>query len=119
MNTFVGTRSRSSPSPLWAQGREMDSFHHLPGELPANTECQGTACFLARHLNLAHWQNACAQSRRVYCLGKCYAAPATLAESCRPPITICSREGIVLKRLAEGSARTLRAYRERGGYEAL
>src|SRR5262245_15103869 len=74
MNTLAETYKRSSPPPLRAYGKEVDSFYHLAGN-PANTACQGTACFVGRHLDLA-WETACAQSPRVYCLGKCYSAPA-------------------------------------------
>jgi len=85
----------------------------------ASKVCNGTACFAARHLHVERWETACAQSPRVYCLGKCYAAPAAVGDNTRPTIAIRSREGIVLRRLSEGGARTLSAYRRQGGYETL
>jgi formate dehydrogenase iron-sulfur subunit len=120
MNTLAETSKRISPPPSRVHRREVDSFYHLAGSPPANAACQGTACFVARHLDLARWQTTCAQSPRVYCLGKCYAAPAAVADNnSRPPVAIRSSESIVLRQLADGGARTLSAYRERGGYGAL
>lgn len=95
------------------------SFYHLVGADVRATGCQGTACFVARHLNPARWEESCSKSRRVYCLGQCFAAPASGAEEGRPRIEIHSREGIVLGRLANGGARSLSAYRGGGGYRAL
>src|SRR5580765_3955369 len=109
MNTLAETGKRIS-LPMRAHRQEADSFYHLAGNPPANAACQGTACFVARHLDLARWETACAQNPRVYCLGKCYAAPAAVADnSSRPPAAICSSESIVLRRLAKGGARTLSA----------
>jgi formate dehydrogenase iron-sulfur subunit len=120
MNTLAETSKRMSPPPLRAHCQEVDSFYHLAGNPLVNAACQGTACFVARHLDRPRWETACAQSPRVHCLGKCYAAPAAVADNIsRPPVAIRSSESIVLGRLAKGGARSLSAYRELGGYLAL
>jgi len=98
---------------------EIDSFYHLSKASIAGRACQGTACFVARHLDPQRWHDAASQSPRVYCLGKCYAAPASTAEEARPAIEIRCRQGIVLNRIVAGGARTLEAYTRQGGYQAL
>lgn len=98
---------------------EISSFYHLSAASIAGRACQGTACFVARHLHPARWQDAATQSPRVYCLGKCYAAPASTAEEARPAIEIRCRQGIVLERIVAGGARTLEAYTRQRGYQAL
>jgi NADH:ubiquinone oxidoreductase subunit F (NADH-binding) len=55
----------------------------------------------------------------VYCLGKCYAAPASNAFEHHPRADVHARESIVLKRIVQGGARTLQAYLSGGGYRAL
>ena len=98
---------------------DVASFYHLDGADLSEAACQGTACFVARHLNPDCWRNAAAQTPRVYCLGKCYAAPSTAATECRPRIEVRSPSAIVLERIAAGGARTLEDYRRRGGLEAI
>jgi len=95
---------------------DVESFYHLSHNEHVGKACQGTACFAARHLNRALWNEAAAQSPRVYCLGECFAAPAKGQTIPRPPVKIFSRQGIVLPRAANGSARTLAEY---GDYAAL
>jgi NADH:ubiquinone oxidoreductase subunit F (NADH-binding) len=98
---------------------EVASFYHLPhGEFKGKA-CQGTACFAARHLNPARWSEAMQNDPRVYCLGECFAAPAKGQTKPRPPVRVCSREGIVLGRVAQGGARTLSGCLQQGGYAAL
>jgi NADH:ubiquinone oxidoreductase subunit F (NADH-binding) len=119
MNALAEPRRGTTPLSSREHRPEVDSFYHLAGKSLTNAVCQGTACFVARHLDPKRWETACAQCPRVYCLGKCYAAPAAFGDNIRPLIAVQAREGIVLRRLAEGSARSLNAYRERGGYKAL
>ena len=97
----------------------MESFYHLAHGGFEGKACQGTACFAARHLNPERWAEAMANNPRVYCLGECFAAPAKGQTNPRPPVKVCSREGIVLGRIAQGGARTLAAYVQQGGYTAL
>ncbi|MBP6507326.1 MAG: NADH-quinone oxidoreductase subunit L [Opitutaceae bacterium] len=98
---------------------DVESFYHLTQGEHAGKACQGTACFAARHLNPECWAEAMRNNPRVYCLGECFAAPAKGQTNPRPPVRVCSREGIVLGRLANGNARTLDAYQKQGGYAAL
>ncbi|HSO75117.1 MAG TPA: NADH-ubiquinone oxidoreductase-F iron-sulfur binding region domain-containing protein, partial [Blastocatellia bacterium] len=100
-------------------GKEVDSFYHLAGHDLANTRCQGLACFVARHQNPGRWLEAASQSGRVYCLGKCYVGPSSALDEERPRAEVHSRVPIVLKRIAEGGARSFSAYTTGGGYVAL
>jgi formate dehydrogenase iron-sulfur subunit len=77
------------------------------------------ACFAARHLNPDRWQEASSQSPRVYCLGKCYAAPSSITEDFRPIVEVHVPESVVLANIADGDARTTATYIQRGGYQAL
>ena len=97
----------------------IDSFYHLAKEGIAGKACQGMACFVARHLNIDRWEQASGQGPRVYCLGKCYVAPASSADGERPRIETRVPEPIVLSRIVDGGARTLKAYSDREGYRAL
>ena len=98
---------------------EVDSFYHLNGCPLVGKCCNGTACFVARHLNQQRWAEAERQDRRVYCLGRCFAGPAIADAEVRPFVEVRSREAVVLERIANGGAHTLSEYRARGGYRAL
>jgi NADH:ubiquinone oxidoreductase subunit F (NADH-binding) len=100
---------------------DIESFYHLSGCDLSGKACQGTACFVARHLNPKRWAQATAQQPRAYCLGKCFVAPSLYNDNgnARPHIGIHSSQGIVLERLASGGARSLQAYNAQGGYRAL
>ncbi|HEY7547033.1 MAG TPA: NADH-ubiquinone oxidoreductase-F iron-sulfur binding region domain-containing protein, partial [Blastocatellia bacterium] len=74
---------------------------------------------MARHLNPDLWQEASSQHERVYCLGKCYAAPASSADDKLPAVEVDSAEPIILSRIIEGGARTVEAYARSEGYSAL
>ena len=97
----------------------MDSFYHLPAGLLPGKACNGTACFVARHLNPAVWNAAANQSPHVYCLGQCFSGPASAGSLKRPSMEAPSTTSVVLKRLLHGGARPLSTYRARGGYLAL
>lgn len=97
-------------------GPEVESFYHLGGCDLAGRECEGTACFVARHSPGA--QHPAGQPR-VYCLGRCFEAPAAGLSAARPRIEVHSREAVLLGRLARGGARAIGAYRQAGGYCAL
>ena len=110
----------SVPPPVHQHGRDVESFYHLSNRSLKGKGCNGTACFVARHLNPHQWADAEHQDPRVYCLGQCFAGPAIAdGNTHRPNIEVRSREGIVLGRLASGGARTLAEYRTQGGYRAL
>ncbi|MDQ7842262.1 MAG: NADH-ubiquinone oxidoreductase-F iron-sulfur binding region domain-containing protein [Armatimonadota bacterium] len=99
--------------------RPVESFYHLRDLSLDGRACQGTACFVARHLNAARWAAATSGIARVYCLGKCYLAPAANEDSLRPRIEARAPQTIVLERLVEGGATTLASYTAGGGYAAL
>jgi NADH:ubiquinone oxidoreductase subunit F (NADH-binding) len=102
-----------------SSGAHVESFYHLPSGLKSSQVCNGMACFVARKQNHERWSVACGQSTRVYCLGKCYAAPAAVHENSRPSVKIFAREGIVLKRISQGGARRIAEYLSAGGYISL
>ena len=99
--------------------RDIDSFYHLTGEEIQRKSCLGTACFVARHLNTGRVPEHAGDEKRVYCLGKCYAAPASSDDNGRPEVYVQSRESIILSRIVDGGARTLQEYSDRGGYSTL
>lgn len=101
------------------ESADASSFYHLNGVDLSKVSCQGTACFVARHLNPNRWNEAVAQSPRVYCLGKCYGAPAAATDACRPRIEVRSRAAVVLERIVAGGVRTLDEYQRYGGLQAL
>ena len=70
--------SRRASIPLQANRPDIDSFYHLSGCDLTGKACQGTACFVARHLNPQRWKQATTQEPRVYCLGQCFVAPSIL-----------------------------------------
>jgi NADH:ubiquinone oxidoreductase subunit F (NADH-binding) len=97
----------------------LASFYHLRDVDLRDRACQGLACFVARDDGPDRWQLACEPGPRVYCLGKCYRAPATGRDAERPPIAVQAREAIVLGGLTGRGVLTLDAFRSRGGYRAL
>jgi len=97
-------------------GAEVDSFYHLRNCDLTNRPCQGTACFVARN---ASGETQPISEPRVYCLGRCFEAPATGLSHHRPRVEIHARESVVLSRLAKGGARSLASYRSFGGYGAI
>ena len=95
------------------------SFFHLADVELDHQPCQGTACFVARHLDPARWEEASDATPRVYCLGKCFAAPATAADRGRPRVEVASPTSVVLERIARGDGSELTTYAEHGGHAAL
>lgn len=98
---------------------DVQSFYSLADADLSQAVCQGTACFAARHANLEDWRRAEGQLPRVYCLGKCYAAPATGADRSRPRMVVKSRTAVVLERIVAGGAHALDAYVRGGGLAGL
>ena len=98
---------------------DIRSFYSLADADLSQAVCQGTACFVARHIRPDARRKAEPESPRVYCLGKCYTAPATAGDNGRPRIEIRSRYPIVLERIAAGGAHSLAEYRQQGGLAAL
>lgn len=98
---------------------DVESFYHLSGVDLSESKCQGLACYVARHDSANQWHQAEGQSPRVYCLGKCYAAPATGSDASQPIMEVHSRRPVVLERIVDGGALTLDAYGARSGLVAL
>jgi len=95
-----------------------DGFYHLAGVDVADVHCQGTACFVARHLAPERWERAL-EGPRVHCLGRCYRAPARGSDEERPHVEVASREAVVLERVVGGGARSLGAYTAATGLAGL
>ena len=98
---------------------DVASFYHLRGASLEGRTCAGTACFVARALKPERWRHAVESEPRVYCLGKCYAAPSAAEDRQRPAIHAVAARPVVLERLVDGRVRNLTAYADRGGYRAL
>ena len=95
------------------------SFYHLSREDKAEQFCQGTACFVARHLNRDRWSAALNQEQRIYCLGNCFMSPASSSDAIRPKMESHCRESIVLGAILDGPCRSFAAYSAHDGYLAL
>lgn len=98
---------------------DVRTFYALGDADLSRARCLGTACFVARHLAPAQRSEAESQSPPVYCLGKCYAAPASGEDAARPRIEVRSRTAVVLERIVERPARELDDYARRGGLVGL
>ena len=101
------------------ESRRNESFYHLPPNENLTGSCRGLACFVGRHQDPQLWQAAASQNGRIYCLGKCYAGPATCDIDERPLVRVLARRAVVLDQIAEGGARTIAEYTDGGGYRAL
>jgi NADH:ubiquinone oxidoreductase subunit F (NADH-binding) len=104
---------------LASEHPDVDSFYHLDGVDLDACSCRGTACFAASHRDPERWARALAQSRRVHCLGKCYAAPANGADAERPHVEVTSSRAVVLERIVRGGAHTIHDYWRMGGFDGL
>ena len=98
---------------------DVRSFYALGDADLSGARCRGTACFVARHRAPARWSEAESQSPPVYCLGKCYVAPASGEDDARPRIEVRAHTAVVLERIAERPARDLDDYVRRGGLAGL
>lgn len=98
---------------------QIGSFYHLSREDEAEQFCQGTACFVARHLNPDRWSAALNQTQHTYCLGNCFVSPASSSDAIRPKMESHCRESIVLGAILDGPCRSMAAYSAHDGYLAL
>ena len=107
--------------PLQANNPNIDSFYHLSGCDLSGKACQGTACFVARHLNPQRWKRATAQEPRVYCLGKCFIAPSIYNEDgdARPRIERSFPAEYCVGAAGPRRRRSFQAYTAQGGYRTL
>ncbi len=101
------------------QAKHVESFYHHVRLNGGETMCQGTACFVARRLDRERSLVSESQTARVYCLGKCYAGPASTLDRERPRVEVHSREPIVLERVVNGGAPSIQEYVRLGGYRTL
>lgn len=87
--------------------------------MEAGTPCQGTACFAAG----AGGETGEGGESRIYCLGRCYEAPAVAgkAGSGVPNVESIATEPVVLGGLLDSTRgrASLDSYRAGGGYQAL
>jgi NADH:ubiquinone oxidoreductase subunit F (NADH-binding) len=97
---------------------DVDSFYHLPAGVGGKS-CQGTACFVARHLKPTTWERTRSNEQRVYCLGKCYMGPSTASDNVRPHFDVDCTNPVILERLVHGPARQIDQYVTGKGYRAL
>jgi formate dehydrogenase iron-sulfur subunit len=95
------------------------SFYHLGTDALRSGACRGTACFVAQHRDPEVWRRAAAREAPLYCLGKCFAAPAQIGGRERPPMACHARRLVAMSNLLSGGARDLATYRSRGGYDGL
>jgi NADH:ubiquinone oxidoreductase subunit F (NADH-binding) len=95
------------------------AFFHLAGVPIADQACQGTACFVARHRDRDRWAGAEGTEPRIYCLGRCYQAPAVATDDAPVSASVDAPEPVILRRIASGGDPSLAAYRRDGGYAAL
>jgi NADH:ubiquinone oxidoreductase subunit F (NADH-binding) len=110
MKTLLATRRQNEADP------EIASFYHLQGCDLAKCACSGTACFVARN---SLGKPLPEQGPRVFCLGRCFEAPAVGLSDTRPRIEVHASEAILLGRIVQGTGKSLDEYCLSGGYEAL
>jgi NADH:ubiquinone oxidoreductase subunit F (NADH-binding) len=70
-------------------------------------------------MNPGRWSAAISEEQRMYCLGNCFAAPASSSDIGRAKMRILSRAPIVLGPIIDGPISSLAASTARGGYRAL
>ena len=101
---------------------DVESFSHL-GDVDHEIDapsCQGLACFVARRRDARRWEATAATEPRVYCLGRCYASPASAASPpTRPHVRSAASHTVVLERIETGGARSLETYRRGHGFAGL
>ncbi len=94
------------------------SFYHLREDLRHRC-CRGLACFAARENMPARWAQAARASSPVYCLGKCYVAPASTEGEERPRVESHARRAVLLSEVGKEESPTLARYRSQDGEAAL
>ena len=110
MKTLSPPRRRYEPGP------EAPRSITWTAAISRGCACSGTACFVANHAFRDPQPDGDPQ---VFCLGRCFEAPAVGLSETRPRIGIHSSEPVLLSRIANGGARFLDEYCRTGGYQAL
>ncbi len=95
------------------------SFYHLNQVPLAGHACQGLACFAARKEDPQRWEQAHARMPAIYCLGRCYQAPAAFGDDAQPHVEAVARQTVLLGNLRKGGVRRLDSYLANGGGIAL
>lgn len=70
-------------------------FYHLDDVVMSDQRCQGTACFVARRRDPVPWAGASVGEPRVYCVGRCFTAPARADDLSRPHVAVDAPEAVV------------------------
>ncbi|WP_241687684.1 NADH-ubiquinone oxidoreductase-F iron-sulfur binding region domain-containing protein [Janthinobacterium sp. 17J80-10] len=95
------------------------SYYHLNQVPLTGHACQGLACFAARKEDSQRWAQAHARMPAIYCLGRCYQAPAAFGDNARPHVEALARETVLLGNLRNGGVHSLASYLANGGGAAL
>ncbi|MEM0157557.1 MAG: NADH-ubiquinone oxidoreductase-F iron-sulfur binding region domain-containing protein [Thermoplasmataceae archaeon] len=98
---------------------EMKSFYTLNNGLPEKTRCSGTACFVAGNSMGISLQDQGRGHRRIYCLGKCFTAPASSEDNNIPRIANFSRKSVLVEPLMGHIYESLDRYMQETGMSAL
>ena len=99
--------------------QELKSFYTLNNGLSEKAKCSGTACFVADKsmgIPLPHQGSG---HGRIYCLGKCFRAPASTEDSGVPRIANFSRKSVVVEPLMNHPYQSLEQYIHENGMSAL
>jgi formate dehydrogenase iron-sulfur subunit len=95
------------------------TYYHLSQVSLAGHACRGLACFAARKEDPQRWEQAHARMPPVYCLGRCYQAPAAFSDDVQPHVEVVANQTVLLGNLRKGGVRHLDSYLANGGGIAL
>lgn len=99
--------------------KEIRSFYTLNDGLSREAKCSGTACFVAsKSMGVAPSRQG-SENPGIYCLGKCFMAPASTEDSGIPRIANFSRKSVVVEPLMSHPYESLDQYASEGGMSAL
>ncbi len=98
---------------------EIKSFYTLNKGLPERAKCSGTACFVASKSMGIELQDQSNYDKRIYCLGKCFAAPASSQDKSIPRIANFSRKSVLVGPLMGHQYASLDQYMHENGMSAL
>ncbi len=105
--------------PQTRSSEETRSFYTLNDGLPPKAECSGTACFVASKSMGTSLPHKGGGHERIYCLGKCFSAPASTDDSGVPRIANFSRKSVLVEPLLKHPYQSLDQYTREGGMSAL
>ena len=105
--------------PQTRSSEETRSFYTLNDGLPPKAECSGTACFVASKSMGTSLPHKGGGYERIYCLGKCFSAPASTDDSGVPRIANFSRKSVLVEPLLKHPYQSLDQYTREGGMSAL